>query len=343
MPMEAGKRKICKHCIMPESKPDIYLNDEGICNLCVAYEKEQEIVENKPLESDLIKILNKHKTKATYDCLVMCSGGKDSVSALYYMKKRYKLNPLAFTFDHGFETAEAMENIHNAVKYLNVDFMYYHSVYMQDMFAEIIRSGSHAVLCHPCSIWYMDLAYDTAKRYNIPIIVAGWTKGQSKNSSALAKGQCGSEDCEFRQMGKDTAKFLSERLQKFPKYRNFPISMEAVLKKHKKSKRALVISPHWFLPYGPEEYIPLIQKELDWKFPKDSYPEGSTNCSLNYLSVYFSMKYYGYTHYHVEASKLIRKGQLLREEALEQLKIKFDDKRLREVAQKLGLNFNDIK
>ena len=54
----------------------------------------------------------------------MCSGGKDSTSSLYYVKKRYNLNPLAFTFDHGFETEEAMRNIKNAVEILDVDFLY---------------------------------------------------------------------------------------------------------------------------------------------------------------------------------------------------------------------------
>ena len=112
--MSENEKKICKRCIMPESLPDIKLNEEGICNLCLAHEVIKKIEGEKPLESDLIKILNKYKGKNKYDCMVMCSGGKDSTSALYYMKKRYGLNPLAFTFDHGFETEEALENIKNA-------------------------------------------------------------------------------------------------------------------------------------------------------------------------------------------------------------------------------------
>jgi 3'-phosphoadenosine 5'-phosphosulfate sulfotransferase (PAPS reductase)/FAD synthetase len=111
-----SEERICKKCIMPEAKPAIFLNEEGICNLCVEHEKMKKFEnETKPLESDFIKIINKYKGKQKYDCLVMCSGGKDSTSSLYYMKKRYDLNPLAFTFDHGFETEEALENIHNAV------------------------------------------------------------------------------------------------------------------------------------------------------------------------------------------------------------------------------------
>ena len=83
---------------MPERKPDVYLNEEGICSICVAHDMMKKFEENsKPLETDFLKVINKYKGKHKYDCLVMCSGGKDSTSSLYYMKKRYNLNPLALT------------------------------------------------------------------------------------------------------------------------------------------------------------------------------------------------------------------------------------------------------
>ena len=78
---------ICKRCVLPESKPDIWINEDGICNICLEYDKETQSLD-KSLETDFIKLLNMYKSKGEYDCLVMCSGGKDSTSALYYMKKR---------------------------------------------------------------------------------------------------------------------------------------------------------------------------------------------------------------------------------------------------------------
>ena len=102
--IELGPRAVCQRCVLPESKPDIWLDGAGICNICRDFDKQNNGHEQvKFLESDFIKILNQNKSKGKYDCLIMCSGGKDSTAALYYMKKRYKLNPLAFTFDHGFE------------------------------------------------------------------------------------------------------------------------------------------------------------------------------------------------------------------------------------------------
>ena len=98
---------ICGRCVLPEVQPHIYFNEAGVCNICLDHQRVQN--QNGLLESDFIKILEKHRGRQKYDCLVMCSGGRDSTAALYFMKVRYKLNPLAFTFDHGFETNDAIE------------------------------------------------------------------------------------------------------------------------------------------------------------------------------------------------------------------------------------------
>jgi len=331
---------ICKRCVLPEHKPDILLNAEGICSVCLEYDKLKQPLD-KSLETDFIKLLNTYKSKGEYDCLVMCSGGKDSTSALYYMKKRYKLNPLAFTFDHGFETEDALENIRNAVEVLGVDFLLFKSDFMLEMFSEMVKTDSRAVLCHPCSIWYMDLAFKMAFRFNIPIIIAGWTKGQSTKQPLMSRCGCSIHQPEFYSMAKATNDFLDKYIKDNPKYKNFPRSMEDVLTRAKMRQKCVVLSPHWFLPFDSEAYVETIKKELKWKLPKLSYPANSTNCYLNFISVYNSMKNYGYTHYHVEMSKLIREGLLSREEALKNLEVNFSRELLNSIAGKLNHQFNE--
>jgi hypothetical protein len=266
----------------------------------------------------------------------MCSGGKDSTASLYYMKTRYKTKPLAFTFDHGFETEEALENVKKAVEKLGVDFMLFRSDFMNDMFAKIINTGSKAVICHLCSIWYMDLTFKMAARFDIPIIIAGWTKGQSLRQPAMTKCACNLSAPEFVRMAAATREFIDKHVKTDPKYKDFPASMEEVLARAQKRHKCLVLSPHWFLPYDTQTYVETITRELGWKYPRLSYPAKSTNCSLNFISVHNSMKFYGYTHYHVEMSKLIRDGILSRGEALELLKQDFSKELLNKIAAPLG-------
>ena len=171
---------ICARCVMPESPPEITFNAQGVCSLCQEHARAaaQTKTEAQFLESDFTKILAKNKGTGQFDCLVMCSGGKDSTAALFYMVRKYKARVLAFTFDNGFETEDALSNVRRAVQILKVDFLTYSSTFMHDMFEKVLRTNSQVVLCHLCSMWYMDLSYKMAARFDIPIIIAGWTKGQ---------------------------------------------------------------------------------------------------------------------------------------------------------------------
>jgi hypothetical protein len=333
-------RRICRLCVMPESPPRITLDDTGLCSLCAAHREARRVVGDvKMLESDFTKIIAKHKGKAEYDCLVMCSGGKDSTAALYYMVRRYGMKPLAFTFDHGFETEEALDNVRRAVDALGVEFLFFKSPYMHGMFKKILESGSSAVICHLCSIWYMDLTFRMAERFQIPIIIAGWTKGQTSKQPVMSKCACSVGEPEYESMAAATKEFIAQHVRSDPRYKDFPETMEEVLRRAKKRHKSMVLSPHWFLPYDTETYVKTIQDELGWAYPKLSYPGRSTNCAMNFISVHNSMKYYGYTHYHVEMSKMIRDGLMTRDEALELLRIDFGADLLDEVAKPLGVTF----
>jgi hypothetical protein len=158
--------------------------------------------------------------------------------------------------------------------------------------------------------------------------VAGWTKGQSTQS--VEPGN------EYRSMSKATADFVKNCLHSYPEYKRFPISIKDALRQAHRRFKTRFISPHWYLRWDPENIKEILQKELRWCAPVLSYPANSTNCMMNFVSVYLSMKHYGYTHYHIEMSKLIRLGELSREEALNMLKINFDYNLVNSVLSKIG-------
>ena len=337
------EKMICSHCVLPHCPPEITLDAEGVCNLCREHERKPASSAQAPLlETDFTKLLQQHRGKHEFDCLVMCSGGKDSTAALYYAVRRYKLNVLAFTFDHGFETEDAMANVRRAVEKLDVPFLAYRSTFMRDMFSRLLKTDSPAVICHVCAIWYMGLTYRMAERFDAPIIIAGWTKGQMTHQPVLTKCACNLSAPEYARMGTATKEFLAG-LKGDPKYGDFPSSIEEVVARAQKRRKCLVLSPHWFLPSAADEYVPVIQKELDWRYPRLSYPDKTTNCALNFISVRWALEKYGYTHYHVEMSRLIREGLMTRAEALEQLRADFSDEFLNRIAEPLGYRFGEGK
>jgi hypothetical protein len=55
--------------------------------------------------------------------------------------------------------------------------------------------------------------------------------------------------------------------------------------------------------------------------------------------VHNSLEYYGYTHYHVEMSKLIRQGLMTRDKALRLLEPNYDKDLLNRIAEPLDFVF----
>jgi len=318
--------KICQRCILPEAEENIFLDSDNVCNVCHQHDQQSDQHDNY-LETDFEKILQKNKGKGDYDCMVMCSGGKDSTLALYYMAKKFKLRVLAFTFDHGFENDQAIENIKNATNKLGVDWLYLRTGFMGDAFREIIKSKTKTTICHICSLWYLKLSYDTAASYKIPIIIAGWRKEQSSSDHSSFD--------EYEYLSKETKNFILNNLRKIPKYKDFPLNSKEAFKNALKKQKITALSPHWFINDKPEDNLDLLKKELAWKQINQSYPLGSTNCQLNFPSVYLSVKNFGFSHYTIEMSKRIRNGEISRKDAIKSLKINFDKKYVNSILEKI--------
>lgn len=64
---------------MPETKPDLYIDDAGVCSACRNYEFRSE-VDWDARRAELHRILDRYRSKdgSNYDCIIPVSGGKDS-------------------------------------------------------------------------------------------------------------------------------------------------------------------------------------------------------------------------------------------------------------------------
>ncbi len=92
--------KKCKKCILPETYPHLEFDENGVCNYCNQYEKQKFLGEEA-----LNNYLQKFRSNTNKpDCLVGLSGGRDSCYGLHLLKTKYKLNPIAYTYDWGLTT-----------------------------------------------------------------------------------------------------------------------------------------------------------------------------------------------------------------------------------------------
>lgn len=69
----------CKHCVMPETKPDLHIDKDGVCNACRSFEG-RKAVDWDGRKQELLTILDRYRSDhgRNYDCIVPVSGGKDS-------------------------------------------------------------------------------------------------------------------------------------------------------------------------------------------------------------------------------------------------------------------------
>jgi N-acetyl sugar amidotransferase len=80
--------KFCRRCIYPETKPNLWFDDTGLCSACIAFDEREQI----DWQHRQLEFLSKFR-KGTH-VVVACSGGKDSTYIVVKMKKM-GLNPLA--------------------------------------------------------------------------------------------------------------------------------------------------------------------------------------------------------------------------------------------------------
>lgn len=100
--------KYCKKCVMPNTRPGIKFNEEGLCSACQSFESRKGIDWDKRYK-ELEALCNKYRgmNGDSFDCAIAVSGGKDSHYQVYLMKEVMKMNPILFSVEDNFEMTEA--------------------------------------------------------------------------------------------------------------------------------------------------------------------------------------------------------------------------------------------
>jgi N-acetyl sugar amidotransferase len=112
----------CRRCVMPSTKPDLFMDEEGICSACRSYERRAS-VDWEARGRELQQLLDRYRSRSgsNYDCIVPVSGGKDSTYQVIRMLE-LGTNPLCVTATTDHLTPIGRRNIEN-LKHLGVDYV----------------------------------------------------------------------------------------------------------------------------------------------------------------------------------------------------------------------------
>ncbi|MDX2322653.1 N-acetyl sugar amidotransferase [Campylobacter hepaticus] len=114
--------KFCKKCVMPDTKPDLHFDEEGVCDACRSQEAKNQKIDWKAREREFLELVKKHKKHPVYDCVIGVSGGKDSHFQTIKMLE-LGLNPLCVCFEPSVPTKIGRKNLKNLNK-LGVDLIH---------------------------------------------------------------------------------------------------------------------------------------------------------------------------------------------------------------------------
>ncbi len=178
--------RYCRHCVMPDTKPDLKFDEEGVCSACRSYEKRVEVDwDSRRKELDTIVDRYRSKDSSNWDCVIPVSGGKDSTYQVVRVLQM-GLNPLCVTATTCHLSVIGRKNIEN-IKSLGVDYVEF-SPNIQ-IRRKLNRIGLTQVgdISWPEHVGIFTIPIRTAVEYNIPLIVWGENSQNEYGGPAAAQ------------------------------------------------------------------------------------------------------------------------------------------------------------
>ncbi|HEX7905933.1 MAG TPA: N-acetyl sugar amidotransferase [Chitinophagaceae bacterium] len=167
--------RYCKKCLFPETKPDLFFNNEGVCSACIAADQKYVGIDWKQREKDFFQVIDHFRLPAGhrgYDCIVPVSGGKDSTYQAYFMKYVCGLNPLLVCFETTSVTELGQQNLDNLSK-MGMDVIHFkknHEVYKKMVIEGFRRVGDEM---WPNHIGIFTIPVMFAVKFGIKLIIWG--------------------------------------------------------------------------------------------------------------------------------------------------------------------------
>jgi len=300
--------KVCSKCILTDSYPGVSFGEDGLCSMCSSKHV------FKPLgKENLIRIFDaaKAKKRGEYDALVPLSGGKDSMYILYLATKVYNLKVMTMTYDNGFVSQIAKDNMQRAVEKLNIK----HVVYKSDETAlwkiykdMLLRSGD---ICGACDIAIKASMLKAASDYKIPMIL----KGTSPLEEDSFIPDTTLDIARFKYILNEAGNVSKKEMNSFliyPNMNHFKLSFGKKTGKYAKEVRPL------FYIENPsdKEMGEIISRELGWQ--EDTTHEYSKHfdCIAEPFTNYVRQHIYGYERRICQYSTMIRRNEITREKAM---------------------------
>ena len=255
---------------MPETVESLSFDDHGVCSVCKQIDYKHTKIDWQERGVQLDALLEQHRGRRQYDCIVPFSGGKDSTFTLWYLVKQKKLKPLVVRFDHGFFRPRTQENVTRALRTLGVDCQQFTpnwQVVRKLMFEALRRRGDFCWHCHTGIFAYpMWIAVEQ----NIPLVI--WGEPGAEYSSYTSYDE--EEEADDRQFNvkinlginaEDMLGMLDNTISDYPVTAHDlkPYTYPPIEDLRRKNVRSIFLGS--YVPWDVRSQTEIIRRELGWK------------------------------------------------------------------------------
>lgn len=317
--------KRCGRCGLPETYETIEYDSSGICNICRQFEYKKEKIDWNKRKEMLGRLIEDHRGKHEYDCIIPFSGGKDSTFTLLYLVKEYKVKPLVVQFNHGFLRPNLLANNERTFKKLGVDFVSFTpnwKLVKRLMLESLIRKGD---FCWHCHVGICSYPMQIAIKYKTPLVF--WGEPSTEYTAYYDNSENEIETVDETRLNRisnlgitaeDMEEMIKNDFELDPRdlapYR-YPEIREL------KNLRYQSVCLGSFIPWDTRKQSDLIMNELGWKgdevegMPPNRYPYEKIECYMQGVRDYLKYLKRGYSRVSQMTALDIRNGRISKSEA----------------------------
>lgn len=304
-------KRVCTRCIYDTSIPEITFDEKGVCSYCLLTdEMEKEYPTGKAgwqkLQALVAEIKKAGKGKK-YDCAIGVSGGCDSSYLLHLAKKELGLRPLAVHFDNTWNSKTAVENIDRVLSKLKIDLFTY--VMDNEEFNDLAKAMLKSSVLEIDALTDIALTstlYMACQKYKIKYLLNGHafrTEGMAPLGWFYFDG---------KYIGDIHKKFGKMPMKRFPNlwfWRQIKWMIMGI-------KR---LRPLNYIEYDKKKIKKFLAKEYGWVWYGGHHQENR----YTLFNHFYALEKYNIDFRYVEASAMIRSGQITRQDALKFVKEPF--------------------
>ncbi len=327
---------------MDTTDSKITFDHNGVCDHCNTFFKlikpkwNTGSVGRTALQNKINKIKSQSAGK-DFDCILGISGGIDSSYLLYSVVEEFKLRPLVFHVDAGWNSQIAVNNIEKLIDKLNLDLftVVINWEEMKDLQLAFFKSGVPHIDTPQDHAFFASM-YKFASKYKVKNIL----KGGNYSTECVRNPK----EWMYYQSDSIQLKAIHKQFGTRP-IDSFPITNILWHKIYLPYFRGIkLIRPLDYIPYDKDRATKFLISEFGYqKYPQKHFESRFTR----FYESYWLPKRFGFDTRKVQLSSLILTKQMTRQKALKILEKKSHDEEtinqeIEFISNKLGITTNEL-